>query len=94
MYQHARIEAIKQHRQIDMICDNATNTCASEFHDNGTRIRFFDLSELRNNVRLSKSLTTTFDSRGRAGANSIDITNNAGSSITITIRPTGSVVVQ
>ncbi len=92
MCQDARVEAIKRNQQINFSCSNATNSCVVSF-TNGTAIRQFDLSIIGSGVRLSSSLNTTFTGRGRSlTAGSILITNNAASTLTVTVRTSGSII--
>jgi len=92
MCQDARVEAIKRNQQINFSCSNATNTCVVSF-TNGTTLRQFDLSIIGSGVRLSNSLNTSFTSRGRAlTAGTIPITNNAASTLSVTVRTSGSII--
>lgn len=92
MCQDARVEAIKRNQQINFSCSNATNTCVVSF-TNGTALRQFDLSIIGSGVRLSDSLNTSFTSRGRAlTAGTIPIINNAASTLSVTVRASGSIV--
>lgn len=92
MCQDARVEAIKRNERMTVNCNNATNTCVVQF-TNGTAHRQFDLSTLRSGVRLTDSFNTQFTSRGRAtNAGPIPIRNNAARTLTVTVRPSGSIV--
>jgi type IV fimbrial biogenesis protein FimT len=94
MCQDARVEAIKRNQRINFSCNNATNTCLVSF-TNGTALRQFDLSTIGSGVRLSDSLdmSTSFTSRGRAhSAATFPISNNAASTLTVTVRTSGSIV--
>lgn len=91
MCQDARVEAIKRNQRINFNCDNATFTCTVSF-TNGTAMRQFDLSTVGSGVRLTDSFNTTFTSRGRAvTAGIIPITNNAASTLSVTVRTSGSI---
>lgn len=92
MCQDARVEAIKRNQRIIFSCSNATNTCVTSF-TNGTTMRQLDLSVIGSGVRLSGSLNTSFTSRGRAlSAGTIPIINNAASTLSVTVRSSGSIV--
>lgn len=92
MCQDARVEAIKRNQRINFSCNNVTNTCVISF-TNGTALRQFDLSTIGSGVRLSNSLNTTFTSRGRAlNAGTIPIANNAASTLSVTVRTSGSII--
>jgi len=92
MCQDARVEAIKRNQQINFSCNSAANTCVASF-TNGTALRQFDLSNIGSGVRLSNSLNTTFTSRGRAlTPGIIPITNNAASTLSVTVRTSGSII--
>lgn len=92
MCQDARVEAIKRNQQINFACSNATNTCVVSF-TNGTTMRQFDLSVIGSGVRLSDSFNTSFTSRGRAlGNGTIPIINSAASTLSVTVRTSGSIV--
>ena len=92
MCQDARVEAIKRNQRINFSCNNVTNTCVISF-TNGTALRQFDLSTIGSGVRLSNSLNATFTSRGRAlNAGIIPIANNAASTLSVTVRTSGSII--
>lgn len=92
MCQDARVEAIKRNERMTFNCNDATNTCVVQF-TNGTAHGLFNLSTLRSNVRLTASFNTQFTSRGRATNNgNIPIRNDAGRTLTVTVRTSGSVV--
>ena len=92
MCQDARVEAIKRNERMTVNCNNATNTCVVQF-TNGTTHRQFNLSTLQSGVRLTASFNTQFTSRGRAtNAGPIPIRNNAARTLTVTVRPSGSIV--
>lgn len=92
MGQDARVEAIKRNQRINFTCTNATNTCVVSF-TNGTTLKQFDLSVIGSGVRLSGSLDTAFTSLGRATPpDTISITNNAASTLSVTVRASGSIV--
>lgn len=95
MCQDARVEAIKRNDRINFGCNNATSTCIVTF-TNGTAIRQFDLATVGSGVRFTDSFdsfNTTFTSRGRAvTAGTIPITNNAASTLSVTVRTSGSIV--
>ncbi|MDO9583638.1 MAG: hypothetical protein Q7J24_11090, partial [Desulfomicrobium sp.] len=94
MCQDARVEAIKRNDQMSVNCNSTANTCVIQF-TNGTTHRQFDLSTLQSGVRLTDSFSATFTGRGRAidinGAN-IPITNNAASTLSVTVRTSGSII--
>lgn len=90
MCQDARVEAIKRNERTSINCTG--NTCVVRLED-GTSFRRFDLSVLRSGVHLNGSFQTTFNSRGRASiAGSIPIQNNAGNTLTVRVRTSGSIV--
>ena len=93
MCQDARIEAIKRNQDISFDCNSTTNSCETRVDSTGTSLRRFDLSTLQSGVHLTGSLNTNFTSRGRASnSGSIPIKNNAEKTLTITVRPSGSIV--
>lgn len=95
MCRHARCEAIKRNEQIRFQCDMQQNTCEISVRNDNTLLRRFDLSSLRNRVSHTKSFTTHFNGRGRASlAGTVTIQDNTGLSRTLTVRPSGSVIVE
>lgn len=95
MCRHARLEAIKRNEQIRFLCDMPQNTCEIRVCSDNTLLRRFDLSSLRNHVAHTKSFTTHFNGLGRASvAGTVNIKNNTGLSRMVTVRPSGSVVVE
>lgn len=93
MCQDARIEAIKRNQQISINCTQDANSCVVRLAD-GTAFRQFNLSTLQSGVKLTGSLIATFNSRGRASIQDgpLPIKNNAEKTLTITVRPSGSIV--
>lgn len=104
--QTARIEAIKRNRSTAVVFNNATNTC-SVYTANGdgnwateadnTLMRRFSISGSRSPITVTNATASTyiFNSRGRSTLGSITLLNSANTrSLTITIRSTGSIIVQ
>lgn len=93
MCQDAKINAIKRNRQVSLTCDDATQTCVTQVVS-GETLREFNLANVQSNVRLlAPGGATTFSSRGRATADTITVSNNAGQ-LKIVIRTSGSVVTE
>lgn len=92
MCQDARIEAIKRNQQVSINCTDNPSSCVVRLSD-GTVFRRFDLSTLQSGVHLTGSRNINFNSRGRASnAGPIPIKNNAEKTLTVTVRPSGSIV--
>lgn len=93
MCQDARIEAIKRNQRVSLNCtDGEENSCIVRL-DDGTIFRQFKISTLQSKIELTGSLSTSFNSRGRASvAGSLPIKNNAGKVLTITVSSSGSIV--
>ena len=90
MAQDARVEAIKRNEQVSINCTGTT--CVVRLADN-TQVRQFDLATLRSGIQLTNAFSTNFNSRGRAiPGGSINIRNNAESTLTVTVRSSGSIV--
>jgi len=90
MCQSARMEAIKRNQSVSLNCTGTT--CVVRLADN-TQLRRFDLSTLQSGVQLTNAFDTNFTSRGRATkAGPISIKNNAENTLTVTVRPSGSIV--
>lgn len=90
MCQDARVEAIKRNSQVSLNCTG--NLCIVRLEDS-TQFRRFDLSTLQSGVHLTNTFYTNFNSRGRSSAaGSLTIQNNAGNSLTVRVRTSGSIV--
>ena len=98
MCHDARVEAIKRNERMNVICNNATDTCVVQFVANGTVNRQFNLSNLGSGVKLTDTLDVTFTGRGRVDTTdpnadpNATITNNADRTLTVTVRTSGSIV--
>lgn len=106
MCQTARGEAIKRNTSIAVVFNNATNTC-SVYTANGdgnwateadnTVLRRFDVSDSRSPIIIASAVPATysFTPRGRSNAGSVTLRNSAtNSSLTVTLRSTGSVIIK
>lgn len=92
MCQFARVEAIKRNAPISVNCTG--DSCFVRLADN-TQLRRFDFTNVGSNVQLANAFSTNFNSRGRAlTSGTIIIQNNAGNSLTIRVRPSGSIVTE
>lgn len=95
MAQDAKVEAIKRNEQIRLSCNSTSNMCEVRIAGSGTVLKRFDLGTLGSNVVLTSSLSTNFNSRGRAtSAGTITMRNNAGDTRSVVVRTSGSIVTQ
>lgn len=94
MAQFARVEAIKRNEDVSLNCTG--NSCVVTLPSDNTQLRKFDLSSLQSGVQLNNSFSTLFTNRGRlpygSPGGSISIKNNAESTLTVEVHPSGSIV--
>lgn len=107
LLQSARVEAIKRNAETAVFFNNTSQTC-TVYLDNGdgswgttgdnTRGQMFPLSTMRSRILLAGLTKTTFvfTPKGRLDppSGSVLLTNEAGESMNITVRISGSILTQ